>query len=217
MLNTINNDALQTTVLSAASIPATTLSVSSLDGTWTPVSNLNLAPLCCYSSPLSSIVSECLVFEHKHDIGSCRIQSATKSGGDGVGLSDDIRIQSACRWNRQHRSAILLSGRTDQVDIGIDSRCGSESLSHSHAIICLQCGLGHCIDTLSKISEQSSATSRRSRSRDGGQRGAVPAWLCESSPDCMSFHLCRMIAPCHLRPLGDQHSPGRPWNCSRPG
>ena len=130
MLNTINNDALQTTLMSAASIPATTLSVSSLDGPWTPVSNLNLVPLsCCYSSALSSIVNECLVFEHEHDIGSCRIQSATESGGDGVGLSDDIRVQSACRWNRQHRSAIVLTRRTDQVDIGIDSRCGSKSSS----------------------------------------------------------------------------------------
>ena len=129
MLNTINNDALQTTLMSAASIPATTLSVSSLDGPWTLVSNLNLAPLCCYSSALSSIANECLVFEHEHDIGSCRIQSATKSGGDGVGLPDDIRIQSACRWSRKYRSPIVLSGRTDQVDIGIDSRCGSKSSS----------------------------------------------------------------------------------------
>ena len=217
MLNTINNDALQTTLMSASSIPATTLSVSSLDGPWTLVSNLNLVPLYCYSSALSSIVNECLDFEHEHDIGSCRIQSATESGGDSVGLSDDIRVQSACRRNRQHRSAIVLSSRTDQVDIGIDSRCGSKSLSHSHAIIYHQCGLGHCIDTLPKISEQSSPTSRRSRSRDGGQRGAVSSRLCEQSPHCMSFHLCRMIAPCHLRPLGDEHSPGRTWKCSRTG
>jgi hypothetical protein len=137
MLNTMSADALQTTVMSAANLPATALSVSSLDRPWTPVSDRNTAPFSCDSSPMSSIVNKCIDVGHGCHISSCRIQAATKSGSDGVGLPDAIRVQSVYRRDRQHRSAIVHTRRTDQVDIGIDSRCDSKTFSHSDAINCV--------------------------------------------------------------------------------